>query len=375
MERGLLNGREVASLLWLGLIAGWLLLRHRAATLSTCAALAQAVRPVAKYLSVYAIWIGGATCLGTWLGLWDGTLLKGTLLWILLSGVGLFVGTTEAISRSGWFQRTILATLGATAMLEFVVNAKSFPLIVEFVTQPVLFFALVLPIAAREPEHELVRAFARKICTSVGFAALGWTVIAAIDQWADLDKGQLLREAALPVWLTLAAVGFLYPFTVYMAYEKLLKRMRWRANGRSVWWQQLAVLAYAGPRLSVIRDLQGSSDYAVVHAAGFRDALREIRNVRREQQRQRADERAAARRLIDNAGLDGWDENGERLDQREFDATRTALQWLATCHMGHYRNLGRYRTDLMPIVETHFERDGLPADHGISMVVAEDGQS
>jgi len=213
---------------------------------------------------------------------------------------------------------------------------------------------------ARDPEHRPVRSFAGWVAALVGFAALGWTVLAVIDQWAEIDHGQLLREAVLPVWLTIGAVGFLYPFTLYMTYEQLLKRMRWLADDRSVWRQQFAVLSYAGPRLSVVRDLQGAANHDAVHADGFRAAVRAIRHVRRERRAEREAERAAAHRLIDNAGLDGWDDVGQRLDQREFAETRRALQWLATCHMGHYRHDERYRPDLLPLVASQFVRDGLP---------------
>lgn len=375
MERGLLSNRELASLLWLGSGAAWLLLRHRAATLSSCRDLLRALRPIAPYFLLYAAWIGAVSSIGAWLGLWSATLLKHTVLWAVLSGFGLLVGTTEAIKASGWFRRAVLATIGATAILEFFVNAKSFPLFIEVLLQPVIFLAIILPLVAREPEHQPVRSLALWVCALIGFMAFGWTLLAAIDQWGDLDYGQLLREAALPVWLTFGAIAFLYPFTLYMAYEQLLKRMRWRANGQPVWRQQLAVLAYAGPRLSAVRDLQGAADYDVVHAEGFRQAVHAIRQVRRQQQANREAERAAAQRLIDNAGLDGWDENGERLDQREFAETRKALHWLATCHMGHHRNHDRYRADLLPLVDAHFVRDGLPEDHGIVMKVADNGQA
>ena len=238
-----------------------------------------------------------------------------------------------------------------------------------------VFFAIVVPVVARDPEHRSVRSLAGRLAALVGFTAFGWTVLAAIDQWTVIDHGQLLREAVLPVWLTVGVVGFLYPFTLYMSYEQLLKRMRWRANGRPVWRQQLAVLVSAGPRLSVVRELQGVANHDVVNADGFRAALQAIRHVRRERRAEREAERAAAQRLIDNAGVDGWDDDGKRLDQREFEETRKALQWLATCHMGHYRHDDRYRRDLLPIVERHFVRDGLPEQHGVVMTVASDGQS
>jgi hypothetical protein len=127
----------------------------------------------------------------------------------------------------------------------------------------------------------------------------------------------------------------------------------------------------------VVQDLQGTANDDVVHADGFRAAVRAIRQVRRERRAEREAERAAAQRLIDNAGVDGWDDDGQRLDQREFAETRKALQWLATCQMGHYRRdgHGRYRPDLLPLVGSHFVRDGMPEDHEIVMCVASDGQS
>jgi hypothetical protein len=375
VEPGLFNNRELASLFWLGVVSAWLLVRHREATVSACRDLLRAFRPVAAYFALYVIWIGAVTYAGVRLGLWDRTLLKETVLWTLLSGLGLLAGSTDAMKRSGWFRRTLLAAVGATAVIEFVVNAKSFPLAVEVLLQPLVFFAIVLPVVARDPEHRPVRSLAGWVAALVGFATLGWTVLAAIDQWAEIDHGQLLREAVLPVWLTIGAVGFLYPFTLYMSYEQLLKRMRWRANGRPVWRQQLAVLVSAGPKLSVVRELQGAANHDVVDAEDFRAALRAIRHVRRERRAEHEAERAAAQRLIDNAGVDGWDDDGKRLDQREFKETRKALQWLATCHMGHYRQDDRYRRDLLPIVEPHFVRDGLPEEHEIVMTVASDGQS
>lgn len=90
--------------------------------------------------------------------------------------------------------------------------------------------------------------------------------------------------------------------------------------------------------------------------------------VRAEAERREAEREAAW------AGSDEVDERGRRRDRREFDATQTALRYLHTCHMGWYRRLDHYRHDLLPVVEDHFERDGLPADHGVVMQVSDDGQ-
>jgi hypothetical protein len=90
---------------------------------------------------------------------------------------------------------------------------------------------------------------------------------------------------------------------------------------------------------------------------------------------QLAEEQAWRDRLKRYAGVDGTNEEGKRLDQREFAETKEALQWLASCHMGWYRNHGgQYRPDL-PAILGDFTLHGLPKEHGIVMKVRRDGQA
>lgn len=241
MESGLFNNRELASLLWFAGIATWLLVRHRRSTVDAVRGLARAFRPVMAHFGLYGAWIAIVAVVGGRLGLWNVGLLKATVLWALLSGTGLFASTIDVLKGRRWFRRVIVSTIGATAVVEFFVNLKSFPLAIEIVPQPVVFLALVLPMVARDPEHQPVRTLA------------GWTS---------------------------TLIGFLYLFTLYMAYEQLLKRMTWRAQGKSILRQRIAVVASGGPRLSVLRDLQGGNDYEVVHASGFVAAWRAIRQIR-----------------------------------------------------------------------------------------------
>jgi hypothetical protein len=293
MESGLLNNRELTSLLWFAGIASWLLVRHRQSTLGAVRKFAEAFRPVLPHFALYGAWIAIVAVVGSRLGIWNVWLLKATLLWALLSGIGLLASTTDALRGRRWFRRVLVSTIGATAVVEFFVNLKSFPLAVEIVLQPVVFFALVLPMVARDPEHQPVRTIAGWTSALIGFAAVGWTALAVSRQWSDLDLGKLVAEAALPVWLTVGALGFLYPFTLYMAYEQLLKRMTWRAQDKSIWRQRLAVVAYGGPRLSVVQDLQGGNDYDVVHASGFLAAWRAIGRVREQRRSERVETEAS----------------------------------------------------------------------------------
>ena len=80
-------------------------------------------------------------------------------------------------------------------------------------------------------------------------------------------------------------------------------------------------------------------------------------------------------RLKRYCGSQEFDDEGRRLDRREFAETIAALQWLATCQMGWYRRGSRYRTDMLDLLGDDFTSQGLPRESGIKLHVAQDGQS
>ena len=80
-------------------------------------------------------------------------------------------------------------------------------------------------------------------------------------------------------------------------------------------------------------------------------------------------------RLRRYSGSQELDDAGRRLDRREFAETIHALHWLATCQMGWHRNGGRYRRDMLRVLGDDFTHHGLPRESGITLHVAQDGQS
>jgi hypothetical protein len=75
-------------------------------------------------------------------------------------------------------------------------------------------------------------------------------------------------------------------------------------------------------------------------------------------------------------GSTACNEDGGRLDRREFKETQAALHKLATCQAGWYRNQGkRYRPELLQRLGDDLTKDELPAPSGITMRVSTDGQA
>jgi len=310
-------------------------------------------------------------------GLWTSHLLKTTVLWFLLAGLVLVMRLSDAIQKPDFFRRALRRTLGVAALVEFLSTVRSFPLWLEVPAQLLaVTFAMMAAVTEREPKHASVRKIANGYLTMFGVAVLYWSIANLISSWSGLDQGTTVREFLLPIWLTPIALLFVYGFAVIAAYQGSFLRMRiWEKQG-PLFRQRLAIILRANIRLGYLRTLSGLAAQRIARAHGFREAWNEVGQLRQEAKDRESAEIAASRRLVENAGLVGTDDSGLQLDRREFEETRKALMWLATCHMGHYRSHGeRYREDLLPIVEPHFSHDGLPENHGIEMLVAQDGQS
>jgi len=325
---------------------------------------------------LYVGWISVAVAGAAEIELWNLDLVKVTVLWLLFSGLALFFNLDDAIGEPEFFRRAVLRVLGIVVVIEFFATLKSFPLWVEIPVQLLALPLAVAPILAeRDKKHEPIATLGTWYLAILGTSAVIWSIIHLVNDWSTVDRGQLLREFLLPIWMTPIALLFVYGFAVFAAYQSTFKMMGLRNEEQSLGRQRLAIALRANGRLGTLRLLSGLQATRIARARTFRGAWQEIGILRMERRNKLASEAVAKRRLIDSAGVAGIDDEGHQLDQREFSETQGALLWLATCHMGHYRNgKQRYRKDLLPLVESGFERYGLSEDHGIETHISKDGQ-
>ena len=238
--------------------------------------------------------------------------------------------------------------------------------------------SLMVAVADQKPEYKSVKAFCERVLALIGLALFA---LAARQVYLDrhqLDARELLLDIALPVWLTVGLVPFLYLFSIYVAYDAIFRRIsREEAAKGSRWRSRLALLSVLHFRAGTVRKL--APYWYITRKLGEAQTFSAARGVvaefldalsRREQAK--VDEEERLRRY---SGSQELDDKGRRLDRREFAETTDALHRLATCQMGWHRNGGRYRRDMLRVLGDDFTRHGLPRESGITLHVAQDGQS
>jgi hypothetical protein len=373
------NNREWAILIWLLIALGLMLLnkdlrRNIGNLLTTFFKSRTLVLLVSAMLGYVAleIWVGAK------LTLWNPGLATETVIWFVVTGLALFFKAKDASKQRHFYRNRVVAAFGIAVYLEFLTNLFVLSLVAELILQPflVLLGALTAYAGAYE-RYKPVDKLTNRVLIFVGLALLIFAIQQLFASWDELDKWQAARELVLPMWLTVGLLPFIYFLSLYSNYEMAFKGIDFHTKDRRARFR--AKLAFMTKFQLRAREAH-TFNWLRARKLGSADSFRAARQVIDDFRQAKRDEAQAVieehERVRRYTGSDETDEDGRRLDRREFEETTDALRYLAGCHMGWYRNRGgRYRTDMLERLTNDFSRQGLPQDHGITMRVRSDGQA
>ena len=374
----MINNRELALLIWLGAVLALFLLRANLRSI-LFEVIRLALNPVlVAPVLLMAGWVGGMVLAAVRIGWWEAELAADTTVWFFGTALVLMFNLTQAGGEERFFRQAILGAVKVAVFVGVFTNLYVFSVWVEIILLPALVvLALLSVVAGSEKRFISIKAVVDTMLALAGFALLAYVFFQIAADWQEFDKSGALRKFALPVWLTISIMPFVYLFSLFVVYDGAFKRIdvateegrqRRRAKlalalGLGVWTQEIAAFTVYWAKQST-------------GATSFHDASRVIDDFRASRRGDESAKAEAQDRLKRYVGVDGVSDDDRRLDQREFKETKGALQALATAQMGWYRNRGgRYRPELLEILKSRFERCGLTPNHGIALWVADDGQS
>jgi hypothetical protein len=370
-----LSNRDVAFLVWLSAAVAALLVWRpgREGILSIVRALWGKLLVLVVVFAVYMAWV---VLVAQRVGIWNTGLLKDTFLWLLVPGMVLLFGFTRAYEERRYYRRTLVSVIGVTAVVGFYVTLATFPLLVELLLLPALvFLGLMSAVAGLKPETRPAKRFVDGAMAIAGLAVFTGTGAWLIDHWASLDKTEVALSFALPIWLTIASLPFIFMFSLYANYETTFVRIDFatKSDPRARRRAKAALLASFHVRNRELHRFTGRAPGELASAQSWGEARRIIAFHRAEARVDEAKKDLATKKLIRYTGVPGTDWEGRPLDQREFEDTRHALDMLATFHQAQFKD-GRYRADIMEVVGNLLSSKSLP-DPGIVSTVKTNGRA
>jgi hypothetical protein len=379
----MLNNREWAILIW-GVGIFLILMGRREIRSSVGQLLRLALSPPLLIpLLLMVGYVVGEIWLGYKARLWRSDLIKDTIVWFMISALALFSRYDQASKQPRFFRRRLLAAISISVFLEFFANLFVLNLIAELALQPLLLLlGLLIAVTEREERFRALRTPLNALLALIGLSILTYSVRQLFISWNAVDKPVTALQFAVPIWLTIGLLPYVYLLSLYSNYQSAFHAIDVHSDNRRS--RRRAKLALVTKLHLRTRDSYrfGGSPWLerIVSARTFPAARRvvaDFQESRREEERVAAEERKRLQRYV---GSDETDGEGQRLDRREFKETMKALYWLADCMEGWYYNQDRegkrYRADLLDVFGPDFFKPfGLPPESGITMKVAKNGKA
>lgn len=279
-----LNNRELAALFWLGVVVvGVLSMKTvRPSLLGVLGAFFS--WPLQRVFIAMTVWTVAAVAALYLLNLWEWSNLKSTLLWWLTVGFFSVRDAQNLAKEKKPFRRLLKDAINVTAVLTFITEFGSFPLLAEIGLLAFLtFVSMMLAVAPTQPSGAILIKPLTWILTIAGLGYLGWSLLTIAGDPAAFLTWDNAREFGDPILLSIAFIPFLFGLAVVMTHETIFTSLK-------IMWNSPDLAAYASRRAfwSFAHDIDGMQRLArdlkmndIKDRQGVDDAIRLIRKLKR----------------------------------------------------------------------------------------------
>ena len=214
-----LTTRDWASIAWIAIFVVFVVVVLKdKSSLQTILRLAEGPKILVPFL-VMTAWAGSLIYGAGRLGIWDTEQIKTTIVWFLTGAVVLFFQVNKA-HRPGFWKRVTLGLFAAPTIFQFLSELATLPLWLEFLTQGLLLFAVLMSTVASHNDDEGIRRVGRLfsgVVVLAGLGLLGFSLFTFTTNATSGDVESALRDFFMPIWATVGILPFFYLLALYSA--------------------------------------------------------------------------------------------------------------------------------------------------------------
>lgn len=180
---------------------------------------------LAWFLATAAAYTAGAVLVLRHFGYWGEHIATTAAVWFI--GIGLVALFNVNPVDSSYFRRLMLHSVALVAIVEFIVNLHTFPLLVELVLVPLaVLLGGTQALAEVSPEFALARKPIAWLVTLLGLTSLSFSLAYVFTNFDKVATAEKIREFLLPLILTICFLPFLYAARMVIVYQGMLQMTR-----------------------------------------------------------------------------------------------------------------------------------------------------
>ena len=170
-------------------------------------------------------------------------LISNTVVWTVGTALVLYFNVDKAAEDPLFFRKTAKSALAASVFVEFFINLFVFGLLAELILQFVLTILIIVDAFSRQkPEFQQGKKVLDALLAGTGVLLCGYTIVQFYAQWTQLDRQALFLKFALPAWLTIGVLPFIYVLSLYAVYDGALRGVNWATSDWRARWRTRFVL-------------------------------------------------------------------------------------------------------------------------------------
>lgn len=192
-------------------------------------------RHVVSAITLMTMYVLMMICGLSRLGLWDSSLLKGSLIWFFSVAVFSLFQVNKFSESPHKLKGLVAGSFKLVAVIEYLVGAYTFHFAVELVLVPlVVLLSSLVAFSEAKPEYESVHKFLNAVLAIVGVAILGSVMYLLVKEFQQVANRQAASEFVLPVILSALYTPFIAFMAVCSTYQAVLIRLRYSIKKRYV---------------------------------------------------------------------------------------------------------------------------------------------
>lgn len=213
-----------------------------------------------------------------WAEVWDISLLKDTIFWVLFVEMPLFTRAIEKAKGGIFFGRLIKENIALSVLLEFFVGFWTFSLWIELILVPLtVFFSFLYAISEQEKKHRPVKKFFDGLMVIWGILLIVNAVqhlFQSPEQFINLDT---LKSFLLPIVLLVLNLPVIYGLALYSTYEQIFIRLKGKNDERVK--MKLQVLLFAGVNLAKATALRNNIPETILRSLTAKDLQKNLKHL------------------------------------------------------------------------------------------------
>lgn len=178
-------------------------------------------------------------------GLWEFSLWKDSLVWLLFSGTVMMYNVIKDKEPIMFFKTTLKSLLKITVFLEFIIGLSTLSFWIEFALIPsIVMFGGIYAVSETRPECAKVTKILKQLISWSSIAIFLYLLAKVVVNYEDYFKIEVAIQFLLAIFLTVLFIPLLAILSLYVHYEQSLKVIKRHIKPKLYHYARVRALIY-----------------------------------------------------------------------------------------------------------------------------------